>query len=117
MKEIISKGYLYIAQPPLFSIKVGKDVQYAYSDEEKARILAKIPEGKAVIQRYKGLGEMNPEQLWETTMDPMTRTMLRVRVEDDVEAENIFSVLMGDEVEPRKRFIEENAKNVQNLDL
>ncbi len=116
MKDLIENGYLYIAQPPLYSIKFGKDSSYAYSDEQRDEILKKYPEGKASVQRYKGLGEMNPEQLWETTMDPMNRTMLKVRIDDDVEAEKVFSVLMGDLVEPRRKFIEDNANNVQNLD-
>jgi len=117
MQDIIRNGYLYIAQPPLYSIKSGKDLNYVYSDEEKDSLLKKYKEQKVTIQRYKGLGEMNPEQLWETTMDPEKRTMLQVRIDDDIEAESVFSVLMGDAVEPRRKFIEENAHNVQNLDL
>jgi DNA gyrase subunit B len=117
MQDIINNGYLYIAQPPLYNIRAGKESYYVYSDDEKDDLVKKIGKEKIAIQRYKGLGEMNPEQLWETTMNPEKRTILQVRVDDEVEAEKVFSVLMGDAVEPRRKFIEENASNVQNLDL
>jgi DNA gyrase subunit B len=116
MKELISNGNLYIAKPPLYSLKIGKEFHYAYTDQERDSIL-KGKKNKVHVQRYKGLGEMNPDQLWETTMDPSNRTIIQVKMDDEVEAEDIFSVLMGDAVEPRRKFIEENAKNVQNLDL
>jgi DNA gyrase subunit B len=118
MKELIRNGYLYIAQPPLYNIKIKNKLYYAYSDSERDKIIKQHADGsKASLQRYKGLGEMNPDQLWETTMDPETRTLLQVRMDDEVECEKVFSNLMGDLVEPRRKFIEENAKNVQNLDL
>jgi len=117
MSDLIRNGYLYIAQPPLYGIKAGKDVHYVFSDEEKDTYLKKMKDQKTTIQRYKGLGEMNPEQLWETTMDPLKRIMLQVRIDDDIEAEQVFSVLMGDSVEPRRKFIEDNAHKVHNLDL
>ena len=135
-KPIIERGYLYIAQPPLYSIQTGKgNVQYAYTEEGKNRILRELKKGRkgegnqpvqelqgakiagANIQRYKGLGEMNPEQLWTTTMDPDNRILLRVTVENAKEADRIFDVLMGDEVLPRKKFIQAHAKSVQNLDI
>lgn len=168
MPAVIEKGYLYIAQPPLYQIKSGKNVRWAYSDEEKDKIIAEMMEGKAKkkakseaqksvsgeaagsadeksteapeeieageavgetgegtgdkikgisIQRYKGLGEMNPEQLWETTMNPENRILYQVKITDTAEADEVFSTLMGNEVEPRKKFIQENAKEVQNLDV
>jgi DNA gyrase subunit B len=117
MKPLIDAGYVYMAQPPLFKVTKGKSVQYVYSDSELERTLQEIGRQGVSLQRYKGLGEMNPSQLWDTTMDPAVRTLLQVEMEDAMEADHIFSTLMGDKVEPRREFIEEHAKYVRNLDV
>ena len=140
MKEIIELGHVYIAQPPLYKLKKGKQEFYAYDEEERDEVIKRfrnekkskdeekeesvvIEEGAAVsangvaISRFKGLGEMNPEQLWSTTMNPETRTVLQVSIENAADADRTFSILMGDEVEPRRDFIEKNAKYVRNLDV
>ncbi len=115
--ELIDKGHLYIAQPPLYKIQIGRQANYAYTEEEKEIILKKFGDKSIDIQRYKGLGEMNPEQLWETTMDPQNRLLKQVTVEDVEMADEIFNILMGSDVLPRTQFIQNHAKNVKNLDI
>ena len=139
MKQLIELGHVYIAQPPLYKIKKGKQEFYAFDEEERDEILKRlksekknaheeeeiveiveegvVPKNGSVISRFKGLGEMNPEQLWSTTMNPETRTILQVTIENAADADRTFSILMGDEVEPRRAFIEKNAKYVRNLDV
>ncbi len=116
LKPLIENGYIYIAQPPLYKVQQGKKIGYAYIEEQLEPLLQEFG-SRATVQRYKGLGEMNPEQLWETTMDPSTRTLLQVTLEDAIEANEVFSMLMGDDVAPRREFIQTNALYVQNLDI
>ena len=115
MRPLIEGGYVYIAQPPLFKLQKGKQVRYAYNEPEMSQISAEMGQGTKV-SRYKGLGEMNPEQLWETTMDPEHRVIVQITIEDAMAADEAFTILMGDKVEPRKEFIERNAQYA-NLDV
>jgi DNA gyrase subunit B len=116
MRKLIEEGHIYLAQPPLFKVFKGKQVRYAFSEDQRDMFIAELGQG-AQTQRYKGLGEMAPAQLWETTMDPETRTLLRVDIEDAMACDEMFSILMGDKVEPRREFIEQNAKYAVNLDI
>jgi DNA gyrase subunit B len=117
MTPLIENGHLYIAQPPLYRIATGRNLHYAYSESERESILKRIAGGGTTMQRYKGLGEMNPDQLWETTMNPQNRVLLQVTIEDAAAADRTFDMLMGKAVPPRKRFIQTHAKEVVNLDV
>ncbi|HBL51212.1 MAG TPA: DNA topoisomerase IV subunit B, partial [Firmicutes bacterium] len=117
MQELLERGHVYIAQPPLFMVKKGKEEHYAYSQKELDAIMERIGRSNYTVQRYKGLGEMNADQLWDTTMDPANRTLLQVRLQDAVEADLTFTMLMGDKVEPRREFIMEHAHEVRNLEV
>jgi len=117
LRPLVDAGHVYIAQPPLFLVKSGKEEIYCFDEKEREEAIARIGKKNVQVQRYKGLGEMNPDQLWRTTMNPETRTLVRVNSEDAVEADRIFTILMGEQVEPRRQFIEENALSVQNLDV
>jgi DNA gyrase subunit B len=121
MRPLIENGYVYSAVPPLYKLSRGKTQRVAYSDEQRDAISAELrgdnPNAKVDISRFKGLGEMDPEELWETTMNPETRTLRRITLDDAVKADEIFTILMGEEVEPRKQWIETNAKYVVNLDF
>ena len=116
MKPLIEAGHVYIAMPPLYRVYKGKKEVYCFNDEEMAKAMSEIGNG-AQVSRYKGLGEMNPQQLWETTMDPATRVMKKITIEDAILADQLFSILMGEDVEPRKQYIIEHAHEVINLDV
>jgi DNA gyrase subunit B len=117
MEPLIENGHLFIAQPPLYRIAAGRNHQYVYTEEEREQALKKLAGQKVNLQRYKGLGEMNPDQLWETTMNPEKRTLLQVTIEDAAAADRVFDMLMGSSVPPRRRFIQTHAKSVRNLDV
>ncbi|TMQ51460.1 MAG: DNA topoisomerase (ATP-hydrolyzing) subunit B [Candidatus Eisenbacteria bacterium] len=117
LRPLVDGGFVYIAQPPLFMVKSGKEEAYCYNEKERDEAIARLGKKSVQVQRYKGLGEMNPDQLWKTTMNPETRTLLKVSSDDAVEADRIFTILMGEQVEPRRQFIEENALTVRNLDI
>jgi DNA gyrase subunit B len=120
MQHLIEAGHLYIAQPPLYRMAYKKDVRYVYTESEREQIIAELGKDAADrvnLQRYKGLGEMNPDQLWETTMDPANRTLLQVTIDDAAEADRTFDMLMGAAVPPRRRFIQTHAREVRNLDI
>ena len=117
MRPLIEQGHVYLAQPPLYKVHKGKQVRYAFSDDERDKYIEELGGSGVEAERYKGLGEMDPEQLWETTMDPEKRTLLKVEISDAIACDEIFSVLMGDMVEPRREFISKNAKFAENLDI
>lgn len=117
MKPLVEHGHLYIAMPPLFLVRKGRQKRYVFSEEERDEAIAEFGDRGVFVQRYKGLGEMNADQLWETTMDPEHRTMIHVKLDDVIEADRMFTILMGDEVEPRRQFIQTNARYVKNLDI